>query len=215
MDCKQFREVLDCYIDHELSASAMSAAYVHRRECAACARAADGLEALRRRIRSVVTACDTPPDLERRIRQVIAPPWGYAAAAGWRAPRWAIAAALILAILGSAGVGYRVDVRQQLVTALDHAVVALADPTMTVVLEATVLCRDCELEARYGVKAPCNRVGHHGALATADGHLWNIMELPASAGLIHDNELLGRRVRVRGRLYRDAGSIAIESYQLL
>jgi len=215
MDCKQFREVLDCYIDRELSASAMSAADAHRRECAACARAADSLEALRQGLRRVVTSCATPPDLERRIRQAIAPPWLPVPASGWRASRWAMAAALVLAVLGWAGVEYRVEVRQGLVVALDQAVVTLADPTTTVVLEATVLCRDCELETRYGVKAPCDRIGHHGVLATTDGHLWNIMEHAESARLIHDNELLGRKVRVRGRLFRDAGSIAIDSYQLL
>src|SRR5438093_3447302 len=38
MDCKTFREALDCYVDGELSAEARTAAETHRRECARCAR---------------------------------------------------------------------------------------------------------------------------------------------------------------------------------
>jgi hypothetical protein len=39
------------------------------------------------------------------------------------------------------------------------------------VLEGKILCRDCELEHRHGVKASCKIIGHHGAIATADGRI--------------------------------------------
>jgi hypothetical protein len=45
------------------------------------------------------------------------------------------------------------------------------DDTSPVVLEGRILCRDCELERRYGVTARCKVIGHHGALATADGRI--------------------------------------------
>jgi hypothetical protein len=96
----------------------------------------------------------------------------------------------------------------------DQAIVHLADPK-TVELRATVICRDCELKHRHGERTMCQRIGHHGAIVTSDGRIWNIVEQPASHDLIHNNSLLGRTVRLRARLFRDAGSIAVESYQIL
>jgi hypothetical protein len=215
MDCKQFREVLDCYVDGELSAAAMSAADAHRRECASCARVAADVEALRRHVRRVVTAHLPPPGLEGRVRHAIRSPWmppGLPPA--WLASRTAVAATLVLALAAWVGLSPSSRVQEGLVVALDRAVLSLAAAEPTV-FEATVLCRDCELKKRYGEEPACDRIGHHGALATADGHLWNIVEQPSSVDLIHDDALLGRKVRVRGRLFREAGSIAVESYQIL
>ena len=57
-------------------------------------------------------------------------------------------------------------------------------------------------------------IGHHGAIATIDGRIWNIVDERASADLIHDNALLGRTVQVRARFFRRAGAIEIESYRV-
>jgi hypothetical protein len=97
---------------------------------------------------------------------------------------------------------------------MDEAIVQLSDPK-TVVLNATVLCRDCELKHRHGERTICDRIGHHGAIVTSDGRIWNIVEQPGSHDLIYDNSLLGRKVRVRAKLFRDVGSIAVETYQIL
>jgi hypothetical protein len=215
MDCIQFRELLDCYVDRELSAPAMSAADEHRRECAACGQAAASLEGLRRELQRTVAAHQPPGGLERRIRQALPGAWHGLPSAWAPAIYFRVAAAAIVVLtLGSMAARYRAEVREGVVGALDRVSVSLSDPT-TIVLDATVLCRDCELEARHGVRAPCARIGHHGALATPDGHLWNIVEQPSSTELIHDDDLRGRRVRVRGRLYRDARTIEIDSYQVL
>jgi hypothetical protein len=50
---------------------------------------------------------------------------------------------------------------------------------------------------------------------TAAGRIWNILEGEKSHDLIHDSSLLGRRVKIEGRMYRKAGSIAVGNYQLL
>jgi len=61
----------------------------------------------------------------------------------------------------------------------------------------------------------CPLTGHHGAIMTAAGRIWNILEGEKSHDLIHDSSLLGRRVKIEGRMYRKAGSIAVGNYQLL
>ena len=49
---------------------------------------------------------------------------------------------------------------------------------------------------------------------TTDGRIWNIVEQRASADLIHDNALLGRKVEGRARFFRRAGAIEMESYRV-
>jgi hypothetical protein len=70
------------------------------------------------------------------------------------------------------------------------------------------------LEHRYGVKASCKIIGHQGAIATADGRLWNIVEQGTSAELIHDESLLGKDIVVRGRVFRNSRTLVVESYEL-
>lgn len=213
MDCKQLRDVLDCYNDQELSAEAMAAADAHLRECAACTRAAAQLRALRQSMRRAAAAWDPPPDLERRVRAAI---WPRRAGGLASAPRWvlALAAAAILAVAAAVGAFGRQRVEEATIAAVDQAVVRFAD-VRHVVLDARVLCRDCELHERYGERAMCERVGHRGAIATSDGRIWSIIEQPSSAELIHNKTLLGKKVRVRGRMFRAAGTIAIDAYEIL
>ncbi len=52
-------------------------------------------------------------------------------------------------------------------------------------------------------------------IVTRDGRIWNILEGEKSRDLIHNSSLLGRRVRIEGRIYRKAGSVAVSGYQLL
>jgi hypothetical protein len=70
------------------------------------------------------------------------------------------------------------------------------------------------LERRYGVKASCKTIGHHGAIATADGRIWNLVEQGTSAELIHEESLLGKDVVVKGRLFRNSRAVVVESYDL-
>lgn len=215
MDCKQFREVLDCYVDGELSADATAAAGAHVRECRACGLAAERLNTLRRQVRDAVTAYVPPPDLQHRVRRSLRPSL-LRGVMGHRSLgiRFAQAAVIFLAIALWLGVVNAARIQEAVIGVVDQAIVHLADPK-TVVLQATVMCRDCELKHRHGERTICERIGHHGAIVTSDGRIWNIVEQPASHDLIYDNALLGRKVRVRARLFRDAGSIAVGTYQIL
>jgi hypothetical protein len=123
-------------------------------------------------------------------------------------------AALVLVALavGAQAPGLRV----RLADALDTAAVTLAGGAHgPVTIEGTLVCRDCELEHAYGEGALCPKNGHRGAIATRDGRIWNIVEQPASRDLVHNSAWLGRSIRVRARLYRHAGSVAVEHFTFL
>ena len=205
MTCAQFRDVLDCYLDRELAPDALAAADHHCADCAACGRLLTTARGLKALVRRTVEATDTPAGLEARVRAATAPRWSR--------PRvWmpAAAAAVLIALLGTGALGGRVETGAA--NAMDRLALRL-DGSSEVVLHGVLLCRDCELEHRYGIEAPCKKIGHHGAIATADGRIWNLVEQKAAADLIHNESLLGRQIVVRGRVFRGARALVIDSYQ--
>jgi len=205
MDCKKLREMLDAYVDRELSPDAASQAEAHIAECSSCRRAVEGLARLREAVRTAAGKPEVPQQLLARVQGSLSPRWHRAVAIQ------AIAATLVLAGVLTLFVP---SVRAAAATALDFLSLKL-DDSRQVVLEGKVICRDCQLEKEYGYHAMCALTGHHGWLQTSDGRLWGILEGKVSEELIHDSSLLGRRVRIRGRVMRKAGSIEVSDYQLL
>lgn len=206
MTCAQFRESLDCWLDGELSTDAAAAVDRHRAECARCARLAAGASSMRAAVKAVTQSVTVPPDLESRVSDALwrqRSPWHRS----WRA---ATAAGVVLALIGIGA--SRLPWRAGTADAMDSVALQL-DESRTVVLTGTLLCRDCELEHHYGIQAPCKTIGHHGAIATDDGRIWNLVEQKVAADLIHDERLLGRRIVVQGRVFRGARTIAIDSYR--
>ncbi len=205
MTCTQFRDALDCYLDHELSPDALAAADQHRADCPACDRLAGSARELKAAVQRTVTAVQVPEGLEARVR--------LATGRRWTRPRaWLPAAAAAVMLLVLAGGMVRASVETGAANAMDRLALRL-DGSSEVVLHGVLLCRDCELEHRYGVEAPCNKIGHHGAIATPDGRIWNLVEQQAASELIHDERLLGRQIVVHGRVFRGARALVVESYQ--
>lgn len=213
MNCKQFREALDCYIDGELSAVASAMADVHRRECLQCDRAATHLVEMKAAVKRTVDAIAPPPDLERRVRDATTLRWlGPLSVIRPFLGRFGFAAAALILLVGVLATAAQTQAGTHAANVIDRLALRL-DDSSAVVLQGIVLCRDCELEHRYGIKASCRIIGHHGAIATADGRIWNIVEQRSSAELIHNTSWLGKRVVVRGRLFRGARALVIESFQ--
>lgn len=205
MTCTQFRDALDCYLDRELAPEAMAAADQHRADCAACDRLAGSARELKASVQRTVAAVQVPEGFEARVR--------LATARRWTRPRaWLPAAAAAVIVMLLAGGAMRGAVETGAANAMDRMALRL-DGSSEVVLHGVLLCRDCELEHRYGIEAPCKKIGHHGAIATADGRIWNLVEQQPAAELIHDDSLLGRQIVVRGRVFRGARALVIESYQ--
>jgi len=205
MDCKKLREVLDAYVDRELSPDAAAQAEAHIAECNGCRRAVEALIKLREGVRAAAGKPEAPAGLLERVQNSLSPRWRRAGAVQAIAAMLLLAGTLTLLVPSVRGVA---------ATALDYLALKL-DDSRQVVLEGKLLCRDCQLEKEYGYHAMCPLTGHHGAIVTSDGRIWNILEGERSRELIHNSSLLGRRVKVVGRMYRKAGSLAVSDYQLL
>ncbi len=206
MDCKNLREVLDLYVDGELSPEATVQAEAHLGECHACRRAADRLQGLRQAVKAAVSQYQPGPQLADRVRQSTLLPWH-------RRPAWALAVAAAALVIVASAVSAS-QLRGTVANTLEAAAFHL-DDSRSVVMEGMLLCRDCQLKKEYGYRAMCPLKGHHGTLQTKDGKIWNILDGDASEDLIHDSKLLGRTVRIHGRCFRRASSIEVDSYEVL
>ncbi len=214
MNCRQFRESLDCYVDGELSPEASAAADTHRQECPQCGRAAARPRDLKATVRRTVSAGTPPAGLEARIRGAAGPSWTRSLVSiRSMTPTRRVAGLAAAAVLILAATVTWAPIDIGAADAMDRVALRLSEAS-PVVLEGTVRCRDCELAHRHGVQASCAIIGHRGAIATADGRIWNIVEQPGSARLIHDETLLGRSVVVSGRLFRSARALVVERYVL-
>ena len=205
MDCKKLREVLDAFVDRELSPDAAAQAEAHIAECNRCRQAVEALTKLREAVRAAAGRPEVSAHLFERVQSSLRPLWRGSIAVQ------AIAATLLLAATLTLFVP---SVRGAAASALDYLALKL-DDSRPVVLEGKLLCRDCQLEKEYGYHAMCPQTGHHGAIVTSDGRIWNLLEGEKSQELIHNSALLGRRLRVQAQMYRKAGSLAVSDYQLL
>src|SRR5258707_15899719 len=91
MDCTKLREMLDAYVDRELSADADSQAEGHIAECSSCRRAVEGLTRLREAVRTAAGKPEVPQQLLASVRGSVSPRWPPAVAIQ------AIGATLVLA----------------------------------------------------------------------------------------------------------------------
>ena len=206
MDCKDLREVLDLFVDGELSPEATVKAETHLAECQACRRAADRLQGLRQAVKATVSQYEPAPELVHSVRRSTLSPWH-------RRPAWTLAmvavALLVVALAASVP-----QLRSVAANTLEATAFHL-DDSRSVVMEGLLLCRDCQLKKEYGYHAMCPLKGHHGTLQAKDGKIWNILDGDASEDLIHNSALLGRTVRIHGRCFRRASSIEVDSYEIL
>src|SRR5260370_35881417 len=89
MDCKNIREILDLYVDGELSPEATVQAEAHLAECPACRNTVVGLNRLRQAVRTGVGQYQPTPQLVDRVR--------HFTISRWRRPRtWVPIAATVM-----------------------------------------------------------------------------------------------------------------------
>jgi hypothetical protein len=205
MDCKSLREVLDLYVDGELSPEAAVQAEAHMAECVACRTTVARLKRLRQAVKTAVGQYQPPAQLVDRVRHSTISRWS-------RPTTWVpiAAVAVIIAVLALFAPQIRAAVADELEVAAFHL-----DDSRATVMEGKLLCRDCLLKDEYGYHAMCPTRGHHGSLQTKDGKIWNILDGDASEDLIHNSKLLGRTIRIHGRCFRRASSVEVNSYEVL
>jgi len=205
MDCKNIREIVDLYVDGELSPEATVQANAHLAECDSCRRTVDRLNRLRQAVKASVGQYQPTAQLVARVRKSTITSW-------LRPTIWIAAAAAMLLI--AAAFSFTPQVRSAVANGLEFVAFHVEDSRATV-MEGKLLCRECLLKDEYGYHALCPTRGHHGSLQTKDGKIWHILDGDASEELIHNSKLLGHTVRIHGRCFRRASSIEVDSYEVL
>jgi hypothetical protein len=199
------REVLDLYVDGELSPEATAAARLHLNECAACHQAARELLLLREGVKAAVSECRPPEELAHWVRTRFGVSRRHRLISALT-----VAAILVLALAGAMN---SPSVRGLVAGALEQLAFRIDTPR-TVEIEGRIVCRECELKRDYGSDVMVVSQGH-GALETSDGKIWNFMESKVSGRLLNDDSLQGKVIRLRGKIYRRAGCVEVESYEIV
>ena len=78
MDCKEFRQLLDLYVDGELSPEASFSALEHMESCVRCKRAHSQLLFLREAVKRVVKQSEPPSELVKKVKGITRSPWDRA-----------------------------------------------------------------------------------------------------------------------------------------
>jgi hypothetical protein len=204
-DCKQMREALDLYVDGELSPEAAAAAHLHLNECMACRQAERDLLLLREGVKAAVEQHHPSDELTQ---------WVHMRFGGSRHRRFVVALTLAaVLVITLAGVMASPTVRGFIASAMEQVAFHLDTPR-TVELEGRIVCRECELKRVYGTDVIVASQGH-GALETPDGKIWNFMESRVAGPLLNDDSLQGKVIRLRGKIYRRAGCVEVESYDIV
>ena len=75
MDCKEFRQLLDLYVDDELGPDASYSARQHVEACGSCRRAVTQVLLLRRTLKRVLGSWEPPKNLVSRVEKIAQPRW--------------------------------------------------------------------------------------------------------------------------------------------
>jgi hypothetical protein len=200
------RELLDLYVDGELSPEATAAARLHLTDCEACGLAERELLLLREGIKSAVAEYRAPDELTRWVHTLFRMSRRRRLVAAVT-----IAAILVLALAGAMAAS---PAARGLVASRMEQFAFRIDTPRTVEIEGRIVCRECELKREYGSDVMVASQGH-GALETPDGKIWNFMESKVSGPLLNDDSLQGKVIRLRGKIYRRAGCVEVESYEIV
>ena len=206
MNCKNFRDSIYLFQADELSERERQVCQAHLNTCESCADRLQVEETLLRVLKTKLPRMPAPPGLETRIRASLRAQGDRAASVPWfRAPWFAAtaAAALLMAVLVPSLVGD-----------LD---VAPPGPGVPVHEEVMVVDRDCDKAGRsVDDQRRCTHPLHINALKLADGSYWTISpDQTDFRYLLLDRGVRGRKLVVRGELYRDAETIRLTEIERL
>lgn len=211
MSCGEVRSLLSAFLADELSPAESRRVQEHLEGCAACAgfrRFEDAFDiAMKRSLRTGAAPASLVVKIHRALdeedtgqaapaRRVMARPW---------AP-WALAASLLVAILGPGILGVRTGVITLPVSA---AGVILST-------EGTLVCAECTRQGRpVSEQRGCRAHGHHAALRADNGALWEFVENDLSRPLILDADRLGDRIEVQGLFLDDIRYVRVNAYRYM
>lgn len=206
MNCKNFRDRIYLFQADELSERERQACQAHLNACESCADRLQIEETLLRVLRAKLPRTPAPPGLETRVRASLRAQGERATGLPWfRTPWFAASAAalLLMAVLVPSLIGDRED--------------APAGAGVTVQEEVVVVDRDCDKAGRsVEDQRRCTHPLHINALKLAEGSYWTISpDQTDFRYLLLDRGVRGRKLVVRGELYRDAETIRLTEIERL
>ncbi len=211
--CETIQPLITGFIDEELPADQQQDVAGHLEQCATCSELYRQERAVKEAVRENVRMAVTPVHLRQNIRSRIseaaasAPGFLKALQQVFSAYKLKSAFALTLLII-VAGMPY-------LRTG------GLSSPHRAgqgewIVMEGSAVCIDCELLKQK------NHEGHHPhpgahrtALRTKDGLIWSFLQTEQGIDLINNQNVLNKKIRVRGYRLQDQKYIEVEGFEII
>ncbi len=85
----------------------------------------------------------------------------------------------------------------------------------TATFKGEIVCLGCTLKKEQKAKAQCSVYGHINGLRTSDGEIWTFLENDNSTKLIHNHDLAGKTIEIKGKKYENAHYIEVESFTVI
>ncbi|HXI04611.1 MAG TPA: zf-HC2 domain-containing protein [Candidatus Saccharimonadales bacterium] len=208
-ECREMRGLLPAFLADEIGAAESLRLQEHLNACPSCERysrlegAFDG--ALKRGIRreaapaTLVLRVNRALDAEAPQPGSASRPWGGRSL--WL--QWAFAASVLVALVGGGFAGVR----------MGYFTMPVSMAGVSHSAEGTLVCAECmRLNRPIAQQRGCRAHGHHTALRTDNGEIWEFVDNPATHPLLMDADHVGDRVEVTGLFIQGLRYVKVDAY---
>ncbi len=197
MDHEYWEERLQGYVDNELGPADRIAVQSHVDACPECRTNHNYFQCLKKRLKVHARTIEIPKSVEARLNRLFAGKRNPFLQPRYFGAALALAAVLVLGFLLP-------DLWQEPYRFVDS------------VLEGKVICHDCEVADRAGVKkGSLCREGHHMGLKTVEGDLWRFASDQQGYSFVTDMSLIGKQVRIYGQTLSPEHLVRIKNLEKL
>ncbi len=213
--CNELEPFLAAYVDGVLEAAEREKVEQHLESCPMCKEQVSGQKALKSLLHERYRTEVTPVHVRARIRRALAekprvPGFFEMLFEAFTLHKVKSAVALIT-LMFFVSYPYVRSQMQPGARPSGFAATGQQGELQPVEMVGEVLCVDCELlhEAHLPAKhEPDHRLG----IRTADGRIWNLVPSGPGKTLLHNDALMNKKVRIKGRRYSSGSYISVEQY---
>jgi len=213
--CEEVSDKLSGFVDGEIGAPAIQDITAHLEHCPDCSDKEKTQRAVKSTLTNPALRLSTPHDVRARlIRAIVRQPERLSFGALVQrlfefqpVPAFAAVIAIVaLSGLFSFWSGQRIITN----TAAKEPLALLINSEM----EGEVVCIDCELLAVSGTPH-IHDANHRAGLRCTDGHFWNILQTDKGTELGRLENLMSKRVRVKGHIFPEQHLVDITEYSVI
>ncbi len=214
--CQELEPLLTAYVDGELLGQENKTVEEHLKQCRHCQKQIEQQSALKKLLRERYRMETTPAHVRARIRRWLSsnqPVPGFLELLGEAFTLHRFKGALaLMTLLFFIGYPYLRGVVHPSEQVEGFALGPDQVELKPVEVEGEVLCVDCELLDKANLPH-AHDADHRMGIKTPAGKIWNIIPSGKGKALLHNDQLIHKRLRVKGYAYPGGVYLNVERYQ--